>query len=105
THTYILNLAHELEFPIAGDVAASPSWQAVIASGGNLGTRPLNSYLHRPAEELYDVRNDPGQITNLAASPEHRRILSEMRSSVREWRVATHDPWMAGQTSPFEHSH
>jgi len=27
-HKYILNLAHPLPFPIAGDVASSPSWRA-----------------------------------------------------------------------------
>jgi N-sulfoglucosamine sulfohydrolase len=105
THTYILNLAHELEYPISGDVASSPSWKAIAAARASLGRRSLQSYLHRPAEELYDVVNDPEQLTNLATSAAHRKILEEMRSSVRQWRAATRDPWLAGQTSPFEHSH
>ena len=105
THTYILNLAHELEYPIAGDVAASPSWKATVAARANLGRRSLESYLRRPAEELYDVVPDPQQVVNLAISSAHRPMLLELRSRVGAWRAATHDPWLAGQTSPFEHSH
>ncbi|MCZ3137255.1 hypothetical protein NYZ17_20590, partial [Acinetobacter baumannii] len=31
THNYILNLAHPLDYPIASDVAGSPSWRAIAA--------------------------------------------------------------------------
>ncbi|MDB6088761.1 MAG: hypothetical protein JWN85_1545 [Gammaproteobacteria bacterium] len=103
-YAYLANLAHELPFPIAGDVASSPSWKAIEASGAKLGKRPLVRYLRRPAEELYDVVQDPDQLTNLAGSPHHAVTLSEMRAKLREWRVATRDPWLQGQTSPFEHS-
>jgi N-sulfoglucosamine sulfohydrolase len=104
-HAYIVNLAHELSFPIAGDVAASPSWKAIIASDARLGKRSLNAYLHRPAEELYDIVNDPDQLINVAGSADYRDTLRQMREGVRKWRTATKDPWLAGQTSPFEHSH
>jgi len=104
-HAYILNLAHELTFPIAGDVASSPSWQAIEKSGAKLGKRSLNAYPRRPAEELYDVVLDPDQLTNLAGSAHYYDTLKETRARLREWRVATRDPWLQGQTSPFEHSH
>jgi N-sulfoglucosamine sulfohydrolase len=104
-YAYIINLAHESKYPIAGDVATSPSWKAITAAGASLGKRPLGNYLHRPPEELYDVVSDPQQVVNLAGSAAHRDILNEMRSTVRQWRAATQDPWLEGQTSPFEHSH
>ena len=104
-HAYIMNLAHELDYPIAGDVASSPSWKAIEASGANLGKRPLSAYLRRPAEELYDVVADPDQITNLAGNAAHRDTLSQLRAALTQWRAATKDPWLQGQTSPFEHSH
>jgi N-sulfoglucosamine sulfohydrolase len=102
-YAYIMNLAHELSFPIAGDVASSPSWKAVSASGASLGKRSLDAHLHRPAEELYDVVSDPGQLVNLVGRAEHRDRLQQMREAVRKWRADTKDPWLAGQTSPFEH--
>jgi N-sulfoglucosamine sulfohydrolase len=104
-HTYIFNLAHEIKYPIAGDVASSPSWKAITAAGAGLGKRPLINYLHRPPEELYDVVDDPEQVVNLAGNATHRDTLHEMRSELRQWRAATQDPWLEGQTSPFEHSH
>ncbi len=102
---YFLNLAHELSYPIAGDVASSPSWKTIQTRGVNLGKRPLRAYLHRPAEELYDLTADPDQIHNLAGSVAHRDTLKDLRAQLLQWRAATRDPWLQGQTSPFEHAH
>jgi N-sulfoglucosamine sulfohydrolase len=103
THAYIANLAHELEYPIAGDVASSPSWKAIASARAKLGKRTLAAYLHRPAEELYDVVKDPEQLVNVAGSAAYREVLEQMRAAVKDWRAATRDPWLQGQTSPFEH--
>lgn len=45
----------------------------------------------RPAEELYDVVNDPYEINNLAKDPEYAATLSKMRKILDEWIVATND--------------
>ncbi|NQT12834.1 MAG: HEAT repeat domain-containing protein, partial [Planctomycetes bacterium] len=45
----------------------------------------------KPAEELFDTRNDPHEIRNLANSPEHRSVLERMREAHRNWVVETHD--------------
>lgn len=39
----------------------------------------------RPAEELYDMANDPAQVNNLAASPAHQAVLAEHRSIMAAW--------------------
>lgn len=46
-----------------------------------------------PEEELYDVTNDPYEITNLATSsdPEHQRALKELRTRLKTWIEATGD--------------
>ena len=46
-----------------------------------------------PAEELYDLENDPYEITNLAASndPEHRRVLQQLRGALDDWIEETDD--------------
>ena len=104
SHKYILNLASELPFPIAGDIASSPSWRAISgARGGALGRRNLDSFLHRPREELYDLANDPGELRNLANDPEHRNVLERMRRELSAHREATKDPWVPGQASVFGH--
>ncbi|MEL1265366.1 sulfatase [Pseudoxanthomonas putridarboris] len=104
-HQYILNLAPELPYPIAGDVASSPSWAAIRAEpGARLGRRTLEAFLHRPAEELYDLQADPAQVDNLAADPAHGEVLATLRRQLTDWRARTRDPWLSGQTSPFGHA-
>ncbi len=46
----------------------------------------------RPAEEFYDLRNDPHQLTNVAAKPEYADALKQHRARVDEWMKQTHDP-------------
>ena len=46
----------------------------------------------RPAEELYDLRSDPHQLTNVAAKPEYANALKHHRARVDEWMKQTNDP-------------
>jgi N-sulfoglucosamine sulfohydrolase len=103
-YKYIVNLAAPLEFPIAGDIASSPTWQAIAARPGiGLGVRTLQAFLHRPPEELYDLRKDPSEVRNLAADPAHRPVLERMRAEMATFRAETHDPWLPGQAEAFGH--
>lgn len=45
----------------------------------------------RPREELYDCRNDPLNLKNLATSAEHQSILAEMRDALRKHVVDSRD--------------
>ncbi len=104
THSYILNLAYQLPYPIAGDVAGSPSWRAISADPSiRLGTRTQAAYLQRPAEELYDLTRDPDEITNVAADPAYAAVKAQLAERLRAVRAATKDPWLAGQTDPYAH--
>ena len=40
---------------------------------------------HRPPEELYDTRNDPHEIHNLANDPAGRAVLHRMRGALDSW--------------------
>ncbi len=44
-----------------------------------------------PAEELYDLQNDPHEIQNLAGSAEHEAVLARLRVVLEDWIVRTHD--------------
>ena len=37
-------------------------------------------------EQLFDMQEDPGEMNNLALSPEHRSILEKHRSMLEEWQ-------------------
>jgi len=45
----------------------------------------------RPDEELYDIRKDPFEIRNLAASPKHKKTLNKMRAILDKWIKDTRD--------------
>ena len=49
----------------------------------------------KPAEELYDLENDPHEIHNLAADPAHAAELARHRKLLADWIAATGDK---GQT-------
>lgn len=104
THSYILNLAHPLDYPIAGDVAGSPSWRAIVADPSiALGRRTQAIYRHRPAEELYDLTRDPDELVNRADAPDFAAIKAQLAERLRSMRQATKDPWLEGQTDPYRH--
>jgi uncharacterized sulfatase len=45
----------------------------------------------KPVEELYDVHLDPHELRNLVDSPQHQRILVEMRAEHERWSMETRD--------------
>jgi arylsulfatase A-like enzyme len=45
----------------------------------------------RAKEELYDLRNDPWELNNLADDPDHSKTLQEMRKTLNRWTRDTGD--------------
>ena len=94
-YKYILNLAHELDYPFASDLYASPTWQEVLKTKATMyGQRQVEAYIHRPREELYHLPTDPDEANNLAANPKHAAALKDLRARLKKWQQETKDPWM-----------
>ena len=82
-----LNRYKEKCFPIY------PLMRQLLAEGKLTGA-PLELMQRTgPSEELYDLRSDPHEIKNLAAStqPEHREALIRLRAALDTWLVETGD--------------
>ena len=95
THKLIQNLASPLEYPSASDLWGSDTWQGVLKRGDKtMGRRPVDAFLHRPKEELYDLTADPNELSNRAADPASAKVLADLRAKLHDWRVATKDPWL-----------
>jgi uncharacterized sulfatase len=45
----------------------------------------------KPSEELYDLKNDPYQVRNLASDAEHTQTLERFRDAARDWMVTIND--------------
>jgi N-sulfoglucosamine sulfohydrolase len=95
THKYIRNLAHQLDYPCAQDLYDSPTWQGILKRGDRMmGNRTLEQYVHRPAEELYDLEKDPGELHNLAGEASTSTTLADLRKRLKGWQEKTNDPWL-----------
>jgi N-sulfoglucosamine sulfohydrolase len=58
----------------------------------------MADYVFRPRYELYDLQNDPGELTNLAESPEHRATFDLLAKELKEFQRRTKDPWFVKYT-------
>ncbi len=91
----IWNIAHGLDYPFASDLWAASTWQATIKRGEKYyGKRKVDAYLHRTKFELYDLKNDPHEIDNLANDPKHAKTLAEYKGKLKAFQKRTKDPWI-----------
>ncbi|HWL07211.1 MAG TPA: sulfatase [Planctomicrobium sp.] len=93
----IWNLADGLIFPSASDLWAGSTWQAQYQLGMDApyGKRTVRSYLRRSRFELFDIKNDPQETTNLADDPRYATILQEYQQKLRNFQQNTQDPWIS----------
>ena len=58
---------------------------------GRLAPPRTHFWETKPAEELYDLHEDPYETRNLAADPAHAEVLERMRNARREWSLSIRD--------------
>ncbi|CZR58869.1 related to N-sulphoglucosamine sulphohydrolase precursor [Phialocephala subalpina] len=95
-YKYHRNLAWRLDFPFATDIYGSLSWEGIRNTPPPVmvGSRPLKNYIWRPAEELYDLENDPQEVKNLAGEKEYEELMKELRAKLENWQLETKDLWL-----------
>lgn len=60
------------------------------------------AFAKRPEEELFDLRNDPDEIKNVAADPAYAATLKELSELLMSELQAAADPRVTGDGSTFE---
>jgi arylsulfatase A-like enzyme len=61
-----------------------------LRAQGNLDENQMACFSRpRPAEELYDVINDPHELHNLSENPKYAYVLRELRQALRDWSQRT----------------
>ncbi|KXH28600.1 hypothetical protein CNYM01_10237 [Colletotrichum nymphaeae SA-01] len=96
-YKYHRNIAWRLDFPFANDIYGSLTWEDIRNADQNpkmIGERQLKDYFFRPAEELYDLVNDPNEVKNLAKDPDYQDVLKELQTRLEDWQRRTNDPWL-----------
>ncbi|HEX3870824.1 MAG TPA: hypothetical protein VHV77_10330, partial [Pirellulales bacterium] len=88
----IRNLAPQNTYTIGGIHRGEPitSWQADAKNDSQLAAR-VEWLFHRPAEELYDLETDPGEIQNLAADPQFASIKMRLGKQLDAWMTQQKD--------------
>lgn len=77
-----------------GDIDQSPLKDLIVGGAGrpDLAKYRQLAIEHRPAEELYDLREDPHQLNNVAAIETYAGVRRELRARVERWMRETKDP-------------
>ncbi|WP_020530670.1 sulfatase family protein [Flexithrix dorotheae] len=80
------------------DIDACPSKDFLIANREN---PEVAHFFHLtvdlwPEEMLFDIRTDPGCLTNLANNPEYKGIKANLRNQLDNYLIETKDPRMVG---------
>jgi uncharacterized sulfatase len=57
----------------------------------------------RPAEELYDIANDPDQINNVALNPKYSETKTKLSAQLMKSLTDAKDPRVTSNPVPFEH--
>jgi len=76
------------------DIDGGPTLAFLVARADDpaLGQYLQLAVRKRPAEELFDIRRDPGCLTNLAADPEHAGVRQTLARQLDDYLRQTGDP-------------
>lgn len=91
---YIRNDYPDLAGTPSADAGRSPSMDAIRRLHKEGKLTPLQARIFqkpRPAEELYDLQNDPIETNNLAGDPRYEKTLVELREKLNAWGRETND--------------
>ncbi len=84
------------------DVDNSPSKQFLIEKKEKWPQYFNLAYAKRPEEQLYDIKNDPGCINNLAENPEFLNVKTELNKVLIHQLEKQKDPRVSGKGDIFE---
>jgi len=87
-----------------GDVDASPTKAWMMLHREDPRVEPLwkRAFDKRPAQELYDLREDPYQMRNVADDPAYANTLRQLEDRLMSELTATGDPRAAGRGDEFD---
>ena len=87
-----------------GDIDPSRTKAFMLAHRTDPAMQPLFalSFKKRPAEELYDLKQDPDQLRNLAAQPAMAAVKRQLSDRVDAWMKETGDPRIDPKFDDFD---
>jgi arylsulfatase A-like enzyme len=88
-----------------GEVDSSPTKTLLMDNKEKPGFKRFYdlAFAKRPAEELYDLKKDPGQITNLAGQLTYAKIQKKLSAQLNQRLKQTKDPRALGLDAPWDY--
>ncbi len=98
---------NELEhntFAAYGDLDASPTkaWMVTNRKDPKWQTHYQLGFGKRPAEELYELRNDPDNMKNVAGDASYKAVKDKLSKQLMDTLTTTGDPRVTGDGKTFE---
>ncbi len=89
---------------VFSDCDRGPTKDYLVANRDNPKVRFFYdlAFAKRPAEELYDLKTDPGQLVNLAGKPAHAKIQADLAARLTAGLKRTGDPRETGGPAKFD---
>ena len=87
------------------DLAALRIFKAVVEHGVKPDMKRLFNlaFGKRPAEELYDLSQNPWEIADVATKPRYAATKAKLRAELDRYLAETKDPRAAGKGGEFDH--
>ncbi|KAK6642945.1 hypothetical protein RUM43_004447 [Polyplax serrata] len=105
----IHNLNYQAPFPIDQDLYVSPTFQDVMERTSNktpfMWNTNLQKYYFRNEWELYDLKYDPEELTNIVKKSDSQTIFKSLKEQLYNWLNETRDPWFCAPHAVLEKSH
>ena len=94
----------ETTYATLPDEDAGPTKAWLVTRRNDPRWRPLfeHAYGKRPREELFDLKKDPNQMTNVAADPAYAKVVAELRGRLMAELARTGDPRLVDDGKFFE---
>ena len=88
-----------------GEVDSSPTKKLLMDNKDKPGFKRLYdlAFAKRPAEELYDIRKDPGQLVNVALDPEYAEARRKLSARLQKHLARNGDPRALGRDAPWDY--
>jgi uncharacterized sulfatase len=85
------------------DAGPTKAWLVAHRNDGPSGQWHFDrAFGKRPAEQLFDLRNDPDEVKDVASLPEYAKTKAEMHQVLLHRLTAAGDPRVAGDGQRFE---
>lgn len=98
----IWNLEWRSKYPLPIDTLSRATWNETLRlQEPTLGQRTVHKFLFRDEIELYDLKQDPDEVINVACQPEYQDVRRALSEKLLNYLQESDDLWLKQYTLPI----